>query len=160
MNTSKDIVTRLLHLGISSLPIFAISALVTATSAPKAIAGRIDPVEVPCWYFKGEKLQFRQTCVYDSASWTGGYSLRLRWEDRVTTSVGHGLIGRGEKPCGNDYVIDGKTCGTRFFRNPDTMKRIAREEDGWRWREKTGRNAITCIQAKGSKNSFCWVHPY
>jgi hypothetical protein len=143
----------------SGLSLLSITGLIITASVPQSKAGRIEPIPTRCWFLKEEKIKLRQTCIYSSFSWTGGRAFSLKWEDGVTTAMAAGLVGRGEKPCGDDYQIDGN-CGVMYYRHPKTMRRLPNGLSEEKWKEVNGENPSRCIQAKGSKNSVCWVHPY
>lgn len=126
-----------------------ISAFLTIFSIAPAHAGRIEPTSVTCQYFRAEKLELQQTCVYESTSWAGGGVASLRWKDGVITKMGWGLQGRGDRPC-PDWSLDG-TCGSYYFRSPINLKRIS-DKDGQKLF--MHHRVIQCVQAR--QNSVCW----
>jgi hypothetical protein len=109
-----------------------------------AIAGRIEPKPVQCYFFKGETLALQNTCTYEGWSWTGGGGTSLTWEDGVVSQIQFGLQGRGTKVCSDgERAIDGK-CGKLYDRSPITLKRISNGTE----------SAISCVQL--AKKSICW----
>jgi hypothetical protein len=129
-----------------------LSAFFTGISVP-ALAGRIEPTSVPCWLFRGEKLELKQTCIYEFYSWAGGAAATLRWEDGVRTKIVWGLQGRGEKPCADDSTgVDG-VCGTNYYRHPATLKRISSFERESRL--KNNQPSVNCVQLRSK--SICWL---
>ena len=119
-----------------------------------AQAGRVEPEPVPCWFFRGETLEIKNTCTYASASWLGGGGRGLTWEDGVTTSMGFGLVGRGTPACKNtsETAVDG-VCGKGYARDVRTLKRISEEQ-----RTKLlsqDKKFIRCVEVK--TKSICWL---
>jgi hypothetical protein len=96
--------------------------LVMAISVPPARAGRAEPISVSCWFFRGDKVELKQTCVHESHSWAGGGVGTLRWEDGVQTKIYRGFQENGDKPCGENESIDG-VCAVRYFRHPTSLSR-------------------------------------
>ena len=129
-----------------------LSILVIGVFVYPAQAGRVEPKSVSCWFFRGEKLELQQTCIYEAQSWAGGGVSSLRWEDGVETKMARGFQGRGEKPCGEDTSIDG-VCGVRYFRDPTTLKRISEVEQ--ENRERKSQPMIFCVQVRD--RSVCWL---
>jgi hypothetical protein len=123
-----------------------ISTLLTIFSITPAYAGRVEPTSVSCLYFRGEKLELQQTCIYESTSWAGGGGSILRWQDGVKTTMAWGLQGRGERPC-KDWSLD-RVCGSYYYRHSRTLKRMSFEET------KKFDKSIFCVQAR--LNSVCW----
>ncbi|MCU0547429.1 MAG: hypothetical protein MUE44_35585 [Oscillatoriaceae cyanobacterium Prado104] len=127
-------------------------AFFTGISVP-ALAGRIEPIRVPCWLFRGDKLELNQTCTYESVTWAGGGTSFLRWEDGVRTKMTWGLQGRGEKPCADGSIgVDG-VCGTNYYRHPATLKRISSEERESRL--KNNQPSVNCVLLRNK--SICWL---
>ena len=106
---------------LALLPIIVMGVFVSP-----ARAGKVGPVSIPCWFFRGEKLELQQTCISESHTWIGGGIRFIRWEDGVQTNMAWGLQGRGERPC-VDISVDG-VCGVSYERHPTTLKRISNEE--------------------------------
>jgi hypothetical protein len=124
---------------IPLIPIF----LAMAVTLPVK-ASRIGPHPVSCWFFKGENLQLKNTCIYEYEHWAGGGTQSLRWEDGVTTRMDWGFVERSKRPCKDEdgTVVDG-ICGTSYYRNPKTLKRLSDSET-----KKLQIKAIYCIQVK------------
>ena len=117
-----------------------------------AQAGRIEPHPVTCWFFRGEKLEIKNTCTEEGWSWAGGGGTNLTWEDGVKTKIQWGLQGRGDRLCPeNETEIDG-ICGKNYSRDPKTIQPVS-EQEGERLR--LAGTAINCIQVKQS--SVCWM---
>lgn len=121
--------------------------LVTGVVAP----ARAEPVSIPCWFFRGEKLELQQTCISESHTWIGGGMRWIRWQDGVQTNMAWGLQGRGERPC-VDISVDG-VCGVSYGRHPTTLKRISNEE--WENRRRKNQPTIGCIQVQDK--SICYA---
>jgi hypothetical protein len=141
------IMNRNLKIFATLLPILAMGIFV----APGR-AGRVEPTPVSCWFFRGDRVELKQTCIYESRSWAGGGVIFLRWEDGVQTKIARGFQERGEKPCGDNNGIDG-VCGVTYFRDSTTFKRLSEEES-----QKLAINhqsRIGCVQV-GDK-SICWL---
>ena len=133
------------------LPLLLLSPIALPQSAQ---AGKVEPEPVPCWFFRGETLEIKNTCTYASASWLGGGGRGLTWEDGVTTSMGFGLVGRGTPACKNtsETAIDG-VCGKSYIRDARTLKRISEEQ-----RTKLlsqDKKFIHCVEVKNK--SICWL---
>ena len=128
-----------------------IPSVMLILSANPVQAGRTEPQPKPCYFFRGEQLELRQTCIYESTSWAGGGVSKLVWEDGVTTILKWGLQGRGEKTTCNGMSID-NVCALSYSRHPITLKRISREN-----MERMNRNdqkVIYCHQT--GRNSVCY----
>jgi hypothetical protein len=82
------------------LPILALGIVVIP-----ARASRIEGAFVSCWLFHRDKVELKQTCIYESVSWAGGGGRTLRWFDGGPTKMTWGLQGRGERPCAEDKLI-------------------------------------------------------
>lgn len=128
-----------------------LSALITMLAATPAQAGRVEPTPVSCWFFRGEKLELQQTCIYESYSWAGGGGSTLLWEDGVKTQMAWGLQGRGEKPC-EEMSVDG-VCGVMYFRDLTTLERISKAEGEQRQRNE--QQVVRCVEVRGK--SVCWL---
>ncbi|MEG4087941.1 hypothetical protein [Microcoleus sp. Pol12B4] len=127
-------------------------AFFTGISVP-ALAGRIEPTPVSCWLFRGDEVDLKQTCIYESFSWAGGAAGTLRWEDGVRTKLTWGLQGRGEKPCADGSIgVDG-VCGTNYFRQPATLKQISNAERESRLNN--NQPSVTCVRLRDK--SICWL---
>jgi hypothetical protein len=109
-----------------------------------AIAGRVEPTPVRCYFFKGEALAMQNTCTYESWSWAGGGGNSLTWEDGVVSSIQFGLQGRGERVCPDGEMAVDRVCGKVYARSLNTLKRISNNREP----------AMTCIQL--DKKSVCW----
>jgi len=127
-----------------------IPSVLLVISANPAQAGRIEPKPVSCYFFRGEKLEIQQTCIYESTSWAGGAAARLQWRDGVKTAIAWGLQGRGAKPC--DEVSLDKVCGSTYHRHPKTLQRISKESAMRLSANK--QQALYCVQA--GRNSVCY----
>ena len=119
-----------------------------------AQAGRVEPPPAACSFFRGETLDLKNTCTYESASWAGGDGRGLTWEDGVTTSMGFGLVGRGTPACKNtsETAVDG-VCGKGYARDVRTLKRISEKQ-----RIKLlsqDKKSIHCVEVKNK--SICWL---
>lgn len=127
------------------------SVMLLLSSSPVQ-AGRIAPEPKSCYFFRGEQLELRQTCIYESTSWAGGGVSKLVWEDGVVTSIKWGLQGRGGKTtCDGEMSVD-NVCTVSYSRHPITLKRISREN-----MERMNRNdqkVISCLQT--GRNSVCY----
>jgi hypothetical protein len=118
-----------------------------------AIAGRIPPRSVKCYFFEGEKVKIENTCIYESSSWAGGGVRSLRWEDGVVTGMLFGLQGRGSLVCPKDETeVDG-FCSKSYERDPSTLQRISRKES-FNTSANQNKNPIRCVQVR--KGSICW----
>jgi hypothetical protein len=129
--------------------------LVTAMFSPTTVqAGVVAPTPVTCWFFQGEQLKLKQTCIYQSASWAGGGGSNLTWEDGVKTNMAWGRVGRGEKVCqsSEEMKVDG-LCGKIYYRDPKTNKRISGAER--EHRVMNNQKSVSCVQIKA--NSVCWL---
>ncbi len=124
--------------------------LASAFLVSPAQAGRLDPTSIPCWVFRGEKLELQQTCIVEGSSWLGGGGRTMLWEDGVKTKIAFGIQGRGERPC-QDTSVDG-VCGTNYSRHPTTLKRITQKE--WDNGVCNSQKVIDCVQLQ--KHSICW----
>ncbi len=117
-----------------------------------AQSGSIPPVNVACWFFRGDTLGTQNGCIYESTSWAGGgISMLQSWNKKFKASIAWGSQGRGDKPC-EDVSLNG-VCGSQYFRNPKTLKRITYQE-GKRL-QMENQLVIECVQAK--INSVCWL---
>ena len=130
-----------------------IPSVMLLLSANPVQAGRIEPRLESCYFFRGENLELRQTCIYESTSWAGGGVSKLVWEDGVVTSIKWGLQGRGEKTtCNGEMMSVDNVCAVSYSRHPITLKRISRET-----MERMNRNdqkVISCLQT--GRNSVCY----
>ena len=119
-----------------------------------AQAGRVEPEPVPCFFFRGETLEIRNTCTYESTSWMGGGVPSLTWEDGVKTSMAYGLIGRGTPACKNtsETAVDG-VCGKDYFRDARTLKRISDKQRIKLLNQ--DEKYIVCVEVKNK--SICWL---
>ncbi|MEG3934949.1 hypothetical protein QT990_27480 [Microcoleus sp. T3_B1] len=130
------------------LPILALGMVATP-----ARAGRIEGASVSCWLLRRDKVEVKQTCIYESISWAGGGGRTLRWEDGGQTKMTWGLQGRGEKPCAEDSMSVDGVCGVVYFRHPTTLQRISEEES---YKRAINRQlAVTCVQVQDK--SICWL---
>jgi hypothetical protein len=127
--------------------------LVMAISVPPARAGRAEPIPVLCWFFRGDKVELKQTCIYESRSWAGGGVGTLRWEDSVQTKIYRGFQENGDKPCGENESIDG-ICAVRYFRHPVSLQRISAEEEA-KNRLVNRQSSVICLQVRDK--SICWL---
>jgi hypothetical protein len=125
-----------------------ISAFLSMIAISPAHAGRVEPTSVPCLYFRGEKLELQQNCVYESTSWTGGGNASLRWQDGVTTKMTWGLQGRGDRPC-PDWSLDG-ICASFYYRSQENLRRFPTVL----MRHQFVHRFFRCVQAR--QNSVCW----
>ena len=115
-------------------------------------AGRIEPRLESCYFFRGENLELRQTCIYESTSWAGGGVSKLVWEDGVVTNIKWGLQGRGGKTtCDGEMSVD-NVCAVSYSRHPITLKRISRET--MERMNRNDQNVISCLQT--GRNSVCY----
>jgi hypothetical protein len=135
-----------------NLKIFAtlLPILVTGIFVAPGRAGKVEPTPVPCWFFLGDSLELKQTCIYESVFWMGGGGNTLRWEDGVQTNMTWGMQGRGGIPCVG-ISVDG-VCGVTYYRHSTTLKRISKEE-----KQKPGmkdQSLMTCVQLRNK--SICW----
>lgn len=128
------------------LPIIVMGVFVSP-----ARAGRTEPTSIPCWLFRGEKLELQQTCITESHTWTGGGIRLLRWEDGAQTTMAWGLQGRGERPCA-DTSID-SVCGLSYQRHPATLKRISQAEQSKLASQ--SQPTIACVEVQNK--SVCWM---
>ena len=119
-----------------------------------AQAGRSEPEPVTCWFFRGETLNLKNTCIYVSESWGPGGGRSLTWEDGVTTSMVYGLVGRGTPVCKNtdETSVDG-VCGKSYARDARTLKRISDEQRTKLLSQDS--KFIRCIEVKNK--SICWL---
>lgn len=118
-----------------------------------AQAGRVEPESVNCWFYKGNTIELKNTCTYESTSWTGGWNAKLTWEDTVQSTITYGKQGRGDySACSSNdqYAIDG-TCGPVYYRDPRTLKRLSSKE---RKKFSYNQSIVTCIQL--NQKSVCW----
>jgi hypothetical protein len=138
-----------------------VSILVTSLTAP-AKAGWIEPIAVPCWFFRGEEMDLKQTCIYESQSGTGTYTAILTWEDNVRTIMVSGKARNQVSSCmpKNDAFSIDKVCGKEYSRNPKTLKRFSDTVNLREWEDNNNKNIVRCAHANKSKNSVCWIHPY
>jgi len=125
-----------------------ITAILTSTitvTIQSAIAGQIPPTPVRCYFFEGETLALKSSCVYKGSSWAGGGGSTLTWKDGVVTGIQYGLQGRGERICSQEdqIAVDG-VCGRRYARSLNTLKRISNNREP----------AMTCVQLENE--SVCW----
>jgi hypothetical protein len=124
------------------------SIVIAIFSAIPAQAGRIEPRPISCWLFQGERIELKNTCIYESTSWLGGGGSKLRWEDGVVTQIQWGLVGRGERVCReNEQQIDG-VCGKIYYRRLGELSRILNSKYS------AYNNRIFCVQLK--QKSICW----
>ena len=132
-------------------PIALLSFILPIALPQSAQAGRIEPEPVTCWFFRGEALELKNTCTYESTTWAGGGGQSLNWEDGVKTSMAFGLVGRGTPACknSNETSVD-DVCGKRYGRHPQTLKRLSDREA-----DRVSRNNISCVEVK--KKSICWL---
>lgn len=114
-------------------------------------AGRTEPQPKPCYFFRGEQLELRQTCIYESTSWAGGGVSKLVWKDGVVTTMKWGLQGRGEKTCNGEMSVDG-VCARGYYRHPISFERISRET--MERMNRNDQNVINCLQI--GRNSVCY----
>lgn len=127
--------------------------LVMAISVPPARAGRAEPISVSCWFFRGDKVELKQTCIHESHSWAGGGVGTLRWEDGVQTKIYRGFQENGDKPCGENESLDG-VCAVRYFRHPTSLQRISAEEEA-KNRLVNRQSSVICLQVRDK--SICWL---
>lgn len=119
-----------------------------------AQAGRVEPQPVACWFFRGETLELKNTCTYESTSWAGGGGRSLTWEDGIKTSMGFGLVGRGTPACkdSNETAVD-NVCGKGYARDAKTLKRMS---EGQRIKlVNQDKKFILCIEVRNK--SICWL---
>jgi hypothetical protein len=125
--------------------------LLTSIALPQvAQAGRVEPESINCWFYKGSTIALKNSCTYESHSWTGGWNAQLTWEDGVRNTITYGKQGRGDYsacPSDEQYAIDG-TCGQVYYRNPRTLKRISSRQIS------NHQSVVTCVQLK--QKSVCW----
>lgn len=138
-----------------------LGAFALLLSAHPALPGRIKPVPTKCWHLSLEQVKIRNTCVYESTSWAGGWTGSLLWEDGVKTKLSGGLQGRGWLLCRNaeDIAVDG-VCGSVYYRDVATFTRLADSDAQSRLDSgpKGSQSVARCIQLP--RSSVCWLHPY
>lgn len=115
-------------------------------------AGRTEPQPKSCYFFRGEQLELRQTCIYESASGAGVWAAFLQWEDGVKTRISRGIASKDDKRCKDEgYSLDG-VCGLSYYRHPQTLNRIS-DKDLKRMR-RNNQETIFCV--KVGLNSVCY----
>jgi hypothetical protein len=132
-------------------------AFLILLSASGSIAQVVRISSIPCYFFRGDKLEVQQTCSYQRLTWAGGGFIILTWEDGVKTNIQYGLQGRGERICPpqgdrpfDSIAVDG-VCGRNYRRESGTL-RISAQDDV------SQKNAeIQCT--KVNQNSVCWKRP-
>lgn len=121
-------------------------------SVSPAEARWLKPKPVSCYFFRGEQVELKQTCIYEITFWSGGGVSSLIWEDGVKSNIAWGLQGRGEKICNDGEMnLDG-VCGSVYYRHPSNLQRISQQDVG-RMRE-NGEKVLSCVQVK--LNSVCY----
>jgi hypothetical protein len=129
------------------LSTIALTLLGSVILPQTALAGRIHPTPVRCYFFQKEVLDIQNICTYESWSWAGGGGA-ITWEDGVTTKYQYGLQGRGTQVClDGEIAVDG-VCGKTYQRSLNTLKRIS----------DSGKSEIICIQL--DNKSVCWKPPF
>ena len=93
--------------------------------ARPAYAGRTEPQPVSCWFFRGEKLELQQTCIYQSFSGAGFWAANLQWEDGVKTRISRGIASKDDRRCKDDGLSLDRVCGSYYNRHPQTLRRIS-----------------------------------
>lgn len=135
----------------------ALSAIATMTTAiaftaAPAQAGRVEPTAASCYFFRQEKLELKQTCIYESLSWAGGGFSTLTWKDGVKTTTSWGIEGRGSQVCPQkDQVRTDGICGKNYDRDPKTFKQLSPAESE---KARSSGKVLYCAQIK--QNSVCW----
>ena len=129
------------------LPILVIGIFV----APGRADDEIGPTSVSCWFFRGDRVELKQTCTYRTL-WDQerAGAVFLRWQDGVETRISWGYLGDGNRPC-EDRKVD-NVCGIGYFRDPTSLKRISQEESQKRG---VGRPIVNCILLPDK--SICWL---
>ena len=133
--------------------ITSISSVIWILSASPAHAGRTQPKPVSCYFFRGEQLELRQTCIYESASGAGFWAAYLQWEDGVKTRISRGIASQDDKRCKNEGLSLDRVCGLSYYRHPQTLKRMS-DEDIKRMRM-NNQKTILCVQV--DRNSVCYL---
>jgi hypothetical protein len=129
-----------------------IPSMILILSGSPSYAGSTEPKPVSCWFFRGEKLELQQTCIYQSFSGAGVWAAFLQWEDGVKTRISRGIASKDDKRCKDDgYSLD-RVCGLSYYRHPQTLNRIS-DEDSKRMRM-NNQEAIFCVQV--GRNSVCY----
>jgi hypothetical protein len=137
-----------IRLLLITLPIS--SFLIGVTSSIVAVAGRMEPRYLECFFFRNGKLELTQNCMVSGASWTGGGFTLLQWDDGTTTTIAFGLQGRGERPC-PQLSVDG-VCGEFGYRDPINLQPLSDAEQNRR-----RQNDLPVVQcANVNNNSICW----
>ena len=130
-----------------------IPSVLLLLSANPAQAGRTEPQPKPCYFFRGEQLELRQSCIYASTSWAGGGASELVWEDGVVTTMNWGQRGEGKKICNGEMgemSVD-NVCARGYYRHPITLEPISREDMK---RMNRDQKVIFCLQT--GRNSVCY----
>jgi hypothetical protein len=132
------------------------SILAVSFAAPAtALFSRSPERKVTCWFFRGEKVEFKQTCIFDKTPGRRELLLSLTWEDNVETLMKLGDLkcpGSGHTLKDQKFSID-NACGKQYPRYPETLKRIPENVDLESIAE---RRLVWCAQANGSNNSVCY----
>jgi hypothetical protein len=125
-----------------------IPSVMLMLSASPAYAGSTKPQPISCWFFRGDKLELQQTCIYNSFSGAGVWAGYLQWQDGVKTEISRGIVNKRCKGLSLDRV-----CGSSYNRHPQTLQRISDEDS-----KRMGINnqkTIFCVQV--DRNSVCYL---
>jgi hypothetical protein len=137
--------------------LFGLTILLSSIGVTPVNAGRFDPTQGTCWFFRDGELELTHTCTIEGASWAGGGVTFLTWEDGIRTSIAFGAQGRGEEPC-SVVGVDG-VCGYWGFRHPQTLEPISDYE--MNERSSSGLDNVRCVELNVSEdtyNSVCWLY--
>ena len=130
-----------------------IPSVFLAFTAPTALAYMIAPTPVSCWFYRGEKLELQQTCIYSFASWAGGGTSSLTWEDGVKTYIAFGKQSpRSGQPNCADKILD-KVCASTYCRDPKTLVRISKSEQERRY--SNSQRSVECVEV--NNKSVCFL---
>ncbi len=132
-------------------------AFASSLIATPALAGRLEPTQGRCWFFRDGELELAHTCTIEGVSWAGGGVTVLAWEDGIRTSIAFGAQGRGEKPC-SVVGVDG-VCGYWSSRHPETLEPLSDYEVNDR--RSSGLTNVRCVElnvGEGVYNSVCWLY--
>ncbi|MBW4540001.1 MAG: hypothetical protein KME43_12780 [Myxacorys chilensis ATA2-1-KO14] len=110
-----------------------------------AIAGSLPEKSVPCYFFRGDRVELKQTCSHVAGWGTGGTGRAvLTWQDKVVTN----LAWENDK-----LSLDGNKA-FNYTRDRKTLKRLPLDE-AKRLRD-NGAPALSCWQTYKYGNSVCW----
>ncbi|MBW4419796.1 MAG: hypothetical protein KME13_11275 [Myxacorys californica WJT36-NPBG1] len=110
-----------------------------------AIAGSLPEKSVPCYFFRGDRVELKQTCTHVAGWGTGAGGAALTWQDRVVTRLAWE---------NDELSLDGNKAFS-YARDRKTLRRLPSDE-AKRLRD-NGASALSCWQTYKYGNSVCWI---